>query len=413
MKELETYFEGCRRHSDADFLILPGEEANAYLGGHYNILFPKPVYWTMVRGKGQPLVEDDPKYGTVYHAGSAADLFEMMKREDALVWTTHPRTKGSTGYPDKIKDTDYFRSDRWLGAAFKALPVDLSQKRLGEVRCFGTLDDMNNWGGPKYMVGEVDTYKKFPDYDLYGDFNVNYVKLDRVPRFDDWSPICNVAAGRGVLRHDRRGPDPELGRRRRRQGPGGGGRGRVDVPAGVRRGGLGRRRASGPDRRLGDGPAAVRVPPVPHPVRCVGQEVGPLLGLGLGGQRGVHAAGAFEVRRKGSYEEPGTCRRIASMIGSWLSWSPATSTWTPDGLTSPSQPDRQVQRDVLRRGRAGAPGPAGRPARRPPPHALLRAPHDAPGAGPARPAAGADGRARARHPGPRLRPHRRSTGTTC
>ncbi len=51
LKELETYFEGCRRHSDADFLILPGEEANAYLGGHYNILFPKPVYWTLVRAE--------------------------------------------------------------------------------------------------------------------------------------------------------------------------------------------------------------------------------------------------------------------------------------------------------------------------------------------------------------------------
>ena len=190
LKELATYFEGCRRHSDADFLILPGEEANAYLGGHYNILFPKPVYWTMVRGQGHRLVEDDPKYGKVNHVGSAADLFEVMKREGALVWTTHPRTKGSTGYPDKFKDTDYFRSDRWLGSAFKALPMDLSQKRLGEVRCFGTLDDMNNWGDPKYMVGEVDTYKKYPDYDLYGDFNVNYVKLDRVPMFEDWSPIC-------------------------------------------------------------------------------------------------------------------------------------------------------------------------------------------------------------------------------
>ena len=57
------------------------------------------------------------------------------------------------------------------------------------MRCFGTLDDLNNWGRPKYMVGEVDTYKKFPDYDLYGEFNVNYVKLDRVPGFDDWSAI--------------------------------------------------------------------------------------------------------------------------------------------------------------------------------------------------------------------------------
>jgi hypothetical protein len=192
LKELAAYFEGCRRHSGADFLVLPGEEANAFFGGHYNILFPRPVYWTMVRSKGQPLVEDDPKYGKVYHAGDADDLFDLMKREGALVWTTHPRTKGSTGYPDKMKEADYFRSDHWLGAAFKALPVDLSEKRLGEVRCFGTLDDMNNWGGPKYMVGEVDTYKKFPDYDLYGEFNVNYVKLDRVPPFDDWGPVCKA-----------------------------------------------------------------------------------------------------------------------------------------------------------------------------------------------------------------------------
>jgi hypothetical protein len=192
LKELATYYDGSRHHSNADFLILPGEEANVYLGGHYNILFPKPVYWTLVRGKDQPFVEDHPRYGKVYHTGSAADLFELMKREGALVWTTHPRTKGSTGYPDKIKDTDYFRDDHWLGAAFKALPVDLSQKRLGEVRCFGTLDDMNNWGRLKFMVGEVDTYKKYPDYDLYGDFNVNYVKLDRVPAFPDWSPLTTA-----------------------------------------------------------------------------------------------------------------------------------------------------------------------------------------------------------------------------
>ena len=192
LKELENYFEVCRRHSDGEFLILPGEEANAYLGGHYNILFPRPVYWTLVRGKDQPLATDHPSYGKVYHSGSADDVFEVMRREDALVWTTHPRTKGSTDFPDKIRDADYFKSANWLGSAFKALPVDLSHTRLGELRCFGTLDDMNNWVGPKYMIGEVDTYKKFPDYDLYGEFNVNYVKLDRVPSFDDWSPVCRA-----------------------------------------------------------------------------------------------------------------------------------------------------------------------------------------------------------------------------
>jgi len=189
LSELENYFAACQRHSARDFLILPGEEANAFLGGHYNIVFPKPVYWTHARTNDRPFVENHAQYGKVYHTRSAAELFELMKRENALVWQTHPRTKGSTGYPDKIREADYLRSDQWLGTAFKALPVDLSQQRLGEIRCFGTLDDMNNWGRPKYMVGEVDTYKEFPDYDLYGDFNVNYVKIDRVPAFDDWSSI--------------------------------------------------------------------------------------------------------------------------------------------------------------------------------------------------------------------------------
>lgn len=197
LKELEDYYEACRRHSDRDFLIVPGEEPNAYLGGHYNIIFPKPVFWTHRRAPNQPFTENHSKYGAVYHTSNAADVFEMLKREGALVWQTHPRTKGSTGYPDKIRETDYFRSDRWLGGGFKALPVDLSEKRLCDKRCFDVLDDMNQWGRPKYLLGEVDTYKKFPEYDLYGDFNVNYVQLDSVPSPNDWTPLVKaIRAGR-------------------------------------------------------------------------------------------------------------------------------------------------------------------------------------------------------------------------
>jgi len=184
LEDLRNYYEACRRHSDRDFLILPGEEANVYFGGHYNLLFPKPVYWTHGRAAGAGFLE-----GGVYHPTNAAEMYDMVRREGALVWQTHPRTKGSTDYPDRIRERDYFRSDRWLGAGFKAMPVDLSETRLCEKRCFGTLDDMNNWDGPKYLVGEVDTYKKFPDYDLYGDFNVNYVKLDALPPASDWTPV--------------------------------------------------------------------------------------------------------------------------------------------------------------------------------------------------------------------------------
>ena len=193
LSEQKVYFDASHRHSDRDFLIIPGEEPNAYFGGHYTTVFPRPVYWTQVRQPGQPLVENHPDYGKVYHVGSAADELQMLKAENGLVWQAHPRTKGSSGYPDALRETEHFRSDRFLGGAFQSLPVDLSESRLCEVRCFGTLDDMNNWAGAKYLVAEGDTYAKFPDDDSYPHLMVNYIKLERLPSFDeDWTPIVGA-----------------------------------------------------------------------------------------------------------------------------------------------------------------------------------------------------------------------------
>jgi hypothetical protein len=189
----KAYFDASHRHSDRDFLIIPGEEPNAHFGGHYTTVFPRPVYWTHVRQPGQPLVENHPDYGRVYHVGSAADELAMLKAENGLVWQAHPRTKGSSGYPDALRETEYFRSDRFLGGAYQSLPVDLSESRLCEVRCLGTLDDMNNWAGPKYLVAEGDTYAKFPDDDTYPHLMVNYIKLERLPGFEeDWTPIVRA-----------------------------------------------------------------------------------------------------------------------------------------------------------------------------------------------------------------------------
>jgi hypothetical protein len=193
LKEQQVYFEGSKRHSDTNFLIMPGEEPNAYFGGHYTTVFPRPVYWTLVRKEGQPLVEEHAEYGKVYHIGSAADELEMLKREGGLVWQAHPRTKGSTSYPDEIRETVHFRSDVYLGGAFQSLPVDLSQSRICEERCFGVLDDTNNWGAPKYLIAEGDTYMKYPDDETYPHLYVNYIKLDRLPRYnEDWSPILKA-----------------------------------------------------------------------------------------------------------------------------------------------------------------------------------------------------------------------------
>ncbi len=192
--EQKVYFDGCRRFSDRGFLLIPGEEPDATLGGHYITFLPRPVYWSHRRAAGQQFIENDPPYGKVYHVGSAADELDMLRREGGLMWQAHPRTKGSAGYPDAVRDQAHFLSDRFLGGSYQSLPVDQSEKRLCEVRCLGLLDDMNNWGaGPKYMIAEGDTYMKYPDDETFPQLIVNYVRLPAVPRFDDdWSPIAKA-----------------------------------------------------------------------------------------------------------------------------------------------------------------------------------------------------------------------------
>jgi hypothetical protein len=178
-------------------------------------VFPKPLYFTHVKEPakgpaGQPFTETLAPYGKVYHTTTAPNELDLLKQEKGLVWQTHPRTKGSTGYPDVIKDKDFFQSDRFLGGSYQSLPVDLSEKRLCEARCFGLLDDMNNWGSPKYMIAEGDTYMKYPDDETYPQLIVNYVKLDRVPKYDDgWTPVLDamragdyfVSSGEVLLRN--------------------------------------------------------------------------------------------------------------------------------------------------------------------------------------------------------------------
>jgi hypothetical protein len=198
LNEQKVYFDGCARFSDRDFLLIPGEEPDANFGGHYMFLFPQPVFFTHLKepAKGpqeQPFVENLSPYGKVYHTTSAPTELNLLNQEHGLVWQTHPRTKGSAGYPDAVREKDFFQSDRFLGGSFQSLPVDLSQKRLCEARCLGLLDDMNNWAGPKYMIAEGDTYMKYPDDETFPQLVVNYVKLDRVPKFGDgWTPVVNA-----------------------------------------------------------------------------------------------------------------------------------------------------------------------------------------------------------------------------
>ena len=157
LSHLDAYFNSSREYSDSHFLIIPSEEGNGskdHLISHWMQLFPKPVYFTWTRNAGQPFSETLATYGTVYHLGSQTDLLNLLAGEQAVAWTAHPRIKGSYASPDDYKTQSWYRSETWLGGAWKAMPGDLSQP-LG-MRVFKLLHDMNNWGQVKYTHGEVD-----------------------------------------------------------------------------------------------------------------------------------------------------------------------------------------------------------------------------------------------------------------
>jgi hypothetical protein len=189
---LKTLHSECARLSNGNFLLLPGEEPNVHLGGHWLSFFPKPIYWVLNRSTNEPFSEQIPGYGTVYHVGSPGDVLMLMERENGLMWTAHPRIKGSLGFPDGYRDTDFFKSEHFLGAGWKALPSNLSRDRLGW-RTLDLLDDMNQWDAHKQALGEVDVFQVQPDYELYGPMNINYLQLDSLPKFTDgWQPILTT-----------------------------------------------------------------------------------------------------------------------------------------------------------------------------------------------------------------------------
>lgn len=190
--ELKSLFEQCERLSDEQFLLMPGEEPNEFFGGHWLQIFPKPVYWIMSRKNEVPFVEDKPGYGKVYHIGDKDDMLRLLEEEKGLAWTAHARTKGSVNAPDIYNHEDFFKSDRFMGAAWKAMPADLSEPKLGK-RVLDLMDDMNNWGFKKTVITEADLFTITPQNEMYAHMNVNYLMMDQLPQFKNgWQPVVDA-----------------------------------------------------------------------------------------------------------------------------------------------------------------------------------------------------------------------------
>jgi hypothetical protein len=198
LEELHYLFEGAQRHSDGDFMVLPELENSNLLGGHWDLFFSHPVYYVDERAPGTPLVTQHPQYGKMYNIGSAEDMMAMVDAENMLIFMPHPRTKGSTGYPDAVKDTPAFLNDRYRGVGWRwGMGSDLSELRLSEKRVIPLLDDMNNWIARsnrqlKALVAITETYDKAPGDDIYANGPVTYLRLNALPTGSDYSPIISA-----------------------------------------------------------------------------------------------------------------------------------------------------------------------------------------------------------------------------
>jgi hypothetical protein len=178
---------------------MPDQEIfNGPLGGHTDLLFSHPVLWDE-RMPGQPFKETTAN-GTVYHVGGADDLMEMARAENILISMPHPRSKGSTGFPDAIKDKAYFADPHYLGFGARwGMGIDGSEKRLCEYRCWPLLDDISNWMSEKNaplkrIISISEAMAVSPGDDVYGSSPVTYLKLAQLPKAPDFAPVIAALA---------------------------------------------------------------------------------------------------------------------------------------------------------------------------------------------------------------------------
>jgi hypothetical protein len=195
LRVIAAAVEGARLSSDSDFLVMADEEVfGSPLGGHTDLLFKHPVYWDQ-RQPGQAFEESSAKYGKVYHVNGVDDFMKMVEAEDVMVSMPHPRTKGSTGFPDVIKDRDFFNDRHYQGFGLRwGMGLDGSETRTCEYRCLPLLDDLSNWvvDRPeplKYAISISEVSHQQPGDDIYASAPITYVHLDKLPPATDPSPV--------------------------------------------------------------------------------------------------------------------------------------------------------------------------------------------------------------------------------
>ncbi len=205
IEEMERYLAMARCCSTPDFLVIPAEELSARREKGEHMLVPfhcmlmpsKPLLYSRWRDDDQVFDEKLPDGRTYYHLKSAEDLVEMCRRENCFILMPHPDTKANDGLPYLVKDEDWFQDERWFGIGCRQLPADNSYRTMLDGRSSRVWNDINNWScRPRYIISELDTYSKVEeteaDWDIYGLNNVTYVKLDQLPKPDNWEELIDA-----------------------------------------------------------------------------------------------------------------------------------------------------------------------------------------------------------------------------
>ena len=127
LRLLKAMHDECARLSNENFLLLPGEEPNVHLGGHWISFFPRPVMWVLKRAANKPFIEDHPEYGRVYHLGSSQDVLKKYGNDmngTAAATDIAVKTLGFRGqYLTAVADIQ-------VAATKKALKTVMQQNKL-------------------------------------------------------------------------------------------------------------------------------------------------------------------------------------------------------------------------------------------------------------------------------------------
>ena len=162
-----------------------GRSRACAFGGHYNIMWPKNVFWSKPNATGGgraapqavgtalPFEESDPTYGKVYHTGNAENVQRLLDAEGGYWYHAHPRTKSTAGFPGRDRGArTYLKNDRYLGVAFKpGMGQDNSEATHVRVALLRRRrhDEQHVRRAPassrSCVIADIDTYRKSPEDD--------------------------------------------------------------------------------------------------------------------------------------------------------------------------------------------------------------------------------------------------------